>query len=282
METINQWFLNLDFIQIIDFALVAFLVYQFYKIVKGTSALNVVLSIIGIYIFWKIAQQFELSLTTEILDRIISMGFLALVIVFQPEVRRALFMLSTPGATIKNRRKWLIFGRFKGRRIQRRELSITPLIQACMHMSQTKTGALIVLTQLNRLPGTVATGEKIDALISSALIENIFFKNSPLHDGALIIERNKILAARCILPVTANKNVSSALGLRHRSAIGVTEQSDALAIVVSEETGSISFCLFGMVTYDVSPAELRAKIEEFFYENKEEDQVRLTNNIPAS
>lgn len=271
METISEWFLNLDFIQIIDLAIVAFLAYQFYKIVKGTSALNVVLSIIGIYIFWKIAQQFELSLTTEILDRVISMGFLALVIVFQPEIRRALFMLSTPGA-IPNRRKLWIFGRLNTRRITRRELSITPIIQACMHMSQEKTGALIILTQLNRLPGTVATGEKVDALISSALIENIFFKNSPLHDGALIIERNKILAARCILPVTANKNVSAALGLRHRSAIGVTEQSDALAIVVSEETGSISYCLFGNVTYNVSPTQLRAKIEEFFYEHKEDEK----------
>lgn len=273
METISEWFLNLDFIQIIDLAIVAFLAYQFYKIVKGTSALNVVLSIIGIYIFWKIAQQFELSLTTEILDRVISMGFLALVIVFQPEIRRALFMLSTPGA-IQNKRKWLIFGRLNTRRITRRELSITPIIQACMHMSQEKTGALIILTQLNRLPGTVATGEKVDALISSALIENIFFKNSPLHDGALIIERNKILAARCILPVTANKNVSAALGLRHRSAIGITEQSDALAIVVSEETGSISYCLFGNVTYNVSPTQLRAKIEEFFYEHKEENEQK--------
>lgn len=271
METISEWFLNLDFIQIIDLGIVAFLAYQFYKIVKGTSALNVVLSIIGIYIFWKIAQQFELSLTTEILDRVISMGFLALVIVFQPEIRRALFMLSTPGA-IQNRRKLWIFGRLNTRRITRRELSITPIIQACMHMSQEKTGALIILTQLNRLPGTVATGEKVDALISSALIENIFFKNSPLHDGALIIERNKILAARCILPVTANKNVSAALGLRHRSAIGVTEQSDALAIVVSEETGSISYCLFGNVTYNVSPTQLRAKIEEFFYEHKEDEK----------
>ncbi|MCM1531369.1 MAG: diadenylate cyclase CdaA [Bacteroides sp.] len=270
METITQWFMNLDFIQIIDLTIVGFLVYQFYKIVKGTSALNVVLSIIGIYIFWKIAQQFELSLTTEILDRVISMGFLALVIVFQPEIRRALFMLSTPGA-IEQRRKWWLFGKINTRRIRRRELSITPIVQACMHMSQEKTGALIILTQLNRLPGTVATGEKVDALISSALIENIFFKNSPLHDGALIIERNKLIAARCILPVTTNKNVSASLGLRHRSAIGITEQSDALAIVVSEETGSISFCLFGNVTYNVSPTQLRAKIEEFFYEHKDED-----------
>ena len=127
---------------------------------------------------------------------------------------------------------------------------------------------MIRLKQLNRLPGTVATGEHLDAIVSSALIEDIFFKNSPLHDGALIIEKNRIVAARCILPVTNNKDVSANLGLRHRSAIGITEQSDALAIVCSEETGAISYCLFGSVTYNVSPTQLRAKIEEFFEETK--------------
>lgn len=268
MELITDWIATLQLPQIIDMLIVAFLAYLFYKLVKGTSAANIILSIIGIYIFWKIAQQFSMPLTTEILNRVISMGFLALVVVFQPEIRRALFMMSTPTA-IKKRRRWWIFGKIKAHRIQRRELDITPIIQACKHMSQEHTGALIVLTQLNRLPGTVSTGERVDALISSALIENIFFKNSPLHDGALIIERNKIIAARCILPVTSNKDISASLGLRHRSAIGVTEQSDALAIVVSEETGAISYCLFGDVTYNVSPAQLRAKIEEFFVETIE-------------
>lgn len=271
METIARWFENLDVAQVIDLLIVAFLAYQFYRLVKGTSALNIVLVIIGIYIFWKIAQQFSMPLTTEILDRIISMGVLALVIVFQPEIRRGLFMIGTPTA-IKKRRRWLFFGKFKARGLQQwRELDITPIIQACMHMSQERTGALIILTQLNRLPGTVATGERINALVSAALIENIFFKNSPLHDGALIIEKNRIVAARCILPVTSNKNVSAALGLRHRSAIGITEQSDALAIVVSEETGSISYCLFGNVTYNVTPTQLRAKIEEFFVEKLTEE-----------
>lgn len=265
METLLRWTENITIPQILDILIVAFLAYQFYKLVKGTSALNIVLSIIGIYILWKIAQQFAMPFTTEILDRVISVGVLALVVVFQPEIRRALFMLSTPSA-IKNRKKNWWFGIFRGRGTQGRELNITQLIQACMHMSQEKTGALIILTQLNRLPGTVATGERIDAVVSAALIENIFFKNSPLHDGAVIIERNKIIAARCILPVTSNKKVSASLGLRHRSAIGVTEQSDALAIVCSEETGAISYCMFGNVTYNVSLAQLRAKIEEFFSE----------------
>lgn len=275
METVRLWFENFSFIQALDIFIIAFLAYQIYKLVKGTSALNIVLTIIGIYILWKIAGQLSMPLTTEILDRIVSMGFLAIVVVFQPEIRRFLFMLTAPTA-INNKRKQRIFNRLKVKGIAKRELNITQVVQSCMHMSQEKTGALIILTQLNRLPGTVATGERIDGIVSSALIENIFFKNSPLHDGALIIEKNKIIAARCILPVTNNKNVSANLGLRHRSAIGITEQSDALAIVCSEETGAISYCLFGNVTYNVTPTQLRAKIEEFFEERESmEQQGRL-------
>ena len=271
MENVRIWFENFSFIQALDIFIVAFLAYQIYKLVKGTSALNIVLTIIGIYILWKIAGQLAMPLTTEILDRVVSMGFLAIVVVFQPEIRRFLFMLTTPTA-INNKHRHRILNRLKARGKIKRELNITQVVQACMHMSQEKTGALIILTQLNRLPATVATGERIDGIVSSALIENIFFKNSPLHDGALIIEKNKIIAARCILPVTNNKNISANLGLRHRSAIGITEQSDALAIVCSEETGSISYCLFGNVTYDVTPTRLRAKIEEFFEDKEVLDQ----------
>ncbi len=271
MENVRIWFENFSFIQALDIFIVAFLAYQIYKLVKGTSALNIVLTIIGIYILWKIAGQLAMPLTTEILDRVVSMGFLAIVVVFQPEIRRFLFMLTTPTA-INNKHRHRILNRLKARGKIKRELNITQVVQACMHMSQEKTGALIILTQLNRLPATVATGERIDGIVSSALIENIFFKNSPLHDGALIIEKNKIIAARCILPVTNNKNISANLGLRHRSAIGITEQSDALAIVCSEETGSISYCLFGNVTYDVTPTQLRAKIEEFFEDKEVLDQ----------
>ncbi len=268
MEAFRTWLENFSFFQALDIAIVAFLIYQIYKLVKGTSALNIVVAIIGIFIIWKIAAQLSMPITAEILDRVVSMGLLAIVVVFQPEIRRFLFMLTTPTAIIDRRKRFGWMSRFRVKGIQKKELNITQVVQACVHMSQEKTGALIVLTQLNRLPGTVATGERLDAIVSSALIENIFFKNSPLHDGALIIEKNKIIAARCILPVTSNKNVSANLGLRHRSAIGVTEQSDALAIVCSEETGSISYCLFGNVTYNVTPTQLRAKIEEFFQEKE--------------
>lgn len=267
MDTIRLWFENFSFTQALDIAIVAFLIYQIYRLVKGTSALNIVLTIIGIFVLWKIAGQLSMPLTTEILDRVVSMGLLAIVVIFQPEIRRFFFMLTSP-TSMQKKRANKILNQLKKKGILKKELNITQVVQACMHMSQEKTGALIILTQMNRLPGTVATGEHLDAIVSSALIEDIFFKNSPLHDGALIIEKNRIVAARCILPVTNNKDVSANLGLRHRSAIGITEQSDALAIVCSEETGAISYCLFGNVTYNVRPTQLRAKIEEFFEETK--------------
>lgn len=267
MDAIRLWFENFSFTQALDIAIVAFLIYQIYRLVKGTSALNIVLTIIGIFVLWKIAGQLSMPLTTEILDRVVSMGLLAIVVIFQPEIRRFFFMLTSP-TSMQKKHANKILSQLKRKGILKKELNITQVVQACMHMSQEKTGALIILTQLNRLPGTVATGEHLDAIVSSALIEDIFFKNSPLHDGALIIEKNRIVAARCILPVTNNKDVSANLGLRHRSAIGITEQSDALAIVCSEETGAISYCLFGNVTYNVTPTQLRAKIEEFFEETK--------------
>lgn len=267
MDAIRLWFENFSFTQALDIAIVAFLIYQIYRLVKGTSALNIVLTIIGIFVLWKIAGQLSMPLTTEILDRVVSMGLLAIVVIFQPEIRRFFFMLTSP-TSMQKKHANKILSQLKRKGILKKELNITQVVQACMHMSQEKTGALIILTQLNRLPGTVATGEHLDAIVSSALIEDIFFKNSPLHDGALIIEKNRIVAARCILPVTNNKDVSANLGLRHRSAIGITEQSDALAIVCSEETGAISYCLFGNVTYNITPTQLRAKIEEFFEETK--------------
>lgn len=264
-DILELWRHNFQWVQGLDILIFCFLAYQFYKLVKGTAALNISLSIIGIYIFWKITVYYKMPLTSEILDRVISMGFLAIVVVFQPEIRRFLFMLGTPDF-IKQRKKHSILKRLYVRPSYHKELDITPIIQACMHMSQSNTGALIVLTQQNNLPSIIATGEKIHANISSALIENIFYKNSPLHDGAIVIENNKIAAARCILPVTSNKDISEDLGLRHRSAIGATEQSDALAVIVSEQTGAISYCKFGEITYDVNATQLRDRLEEEFSE----------------
>ncbi len=272
MNPFINWIANFTWSQALDLAIVLFLAYELFKLVRGTSALNILLSIIGIYVCWQIALALEMPVISGLLDRIISIGLLGLVVIFQPELRRFLFMFGT--GAIRKQREQRLFKRVFIKTWGKRPLHITQVIQACMHMSQSRTGALIILTQQNKLPAVISTGELMDATISSALIENIFFKNSPLHDGAMVIENNKIIAARCILPVTANKEISAQLGLRHRSAIGVTEQSDALAIVVSEETGSVSYSQFGEITYDVSPSQLRVEIEKFFAEAEEEMQAQ--------
>lgn len=271
MSNIQEFIENFRLTQILDIAIVAYLTYKVYKLLKGTTALNIIFSIIGIYIFWQISLALDMPLTSEILDRVISMGLLALVVIFQPEIRRFLFMLTTPTA-YKHIQKHKLLKRFISKKSIKKDLDINPIIQACMHLSQAKTGALIVLAQQNRLPQIIATGECMNSNISASLLENIFFKNSPLHDGAVIIEGNKIAAARCILPVTANKSISTDLGLRHRSAIGVTEQSDAMAIVISEETGSISYSLFGSITYNVNPTQLHQQIQSYFIETESEKE----------
>lgn len=263
-DIILSWKEEFAWTTVLDILIVLFLTYQFYKLVKGTAALNISLSIVGIYIFWKFTQQFNMPLTTEILDRIISMGVIALVILFQPEIRRALFLMGTPTFINNRKNKRRLLNRLMSKTNRKKELSITPIIQSCMHLSSSNTGGLMVITQQNSLPQIAATGEYINASVSSSLLENIFYKNSPLHDGAVLITNNRIESARCILPVTNNKNISEDLGLRHRSAIGVTEQSDAIAIIVSEQNGAISYCLFGEITYNVSPSQLRNLLEELF------------------
>jgi uncharacterized protein (TIGR00159 family) len=252
----KDFFLNYSWIDGIDVIIILLMIYQLYRWVRGTSAMNITLSIIALYAFWKIADILNLRMTSGVLDKIVDMGFLAIIVIFQPEIRRFLFMLSNRPQHTSWIRKFL--GRFSGSN----KPDLLPIVQACIHLSSSHTGALIVLVRNNKLPQITTTGEHIDAVLSSALLENIFFKNSPLHDGAVIIEDGRILAARCILPVTSRSDLSENLGLRHRSAIGITEQTDALAIVVSEETGSISYCALGEIVYGVTPAGLQKKIDD--------------------
>ncbi len=248
-------------LDIIDIVLVAYLFYELYKLIKGTTAINIFVGIISIYLIWKLVRALEMELLAEILGQFISVGVIALIVVFQPEIRRFLLLLGTPGFMSKKPRRFLLW------RIgmsNENTLNIDPIIQACQKMSHTETGALIVITNQNELPTFVTTGEIIEANISKQLLENIFFKNSPLHDGAVIIVSNRIRAARCILPVSGNRNISHDLGLRHRSAMGITEQSDAIAIVVSEQTGKISYCKKGELTMDIQPSQLKDFLEEEF------------------
>ncbi len=231
-------FLNFSILDILDILLAAFLLYQIYRLVKGTAAIRIFIGITAIYLTWKLVDAFHMEVLTEILGQFIGVGFILLVIVFQQELRR--FLLAIGTATFSRRRRF-----FKQLLILKRTTNdgrtamIDPIVLACQNMSEQKIGALIVLSQNTPLSNFAQTGTLIDAKISVNLIESIFYKNSPLHDGAMIISNNRIEAAGAILPVSDNSNVPSRFGLRHRAALGITEKSDAICVVVSEETGKI-------------------------------------------
>ena len=254
-------FLNVRLLDVIDILLVAFMLYELYNLVKGTAAINILLGIIAVFLVWRLVRILEMELLTEILGAFISVGFIALIVVFQPEIRKFLLLLGTPSFIRKKNRRFLFWRLRQG---GDENLDIDPIVQACHKMANMKTGALIVIGKIHELEEFVNTGETLDARISEQLIENVFFKNAPLHDGAMIILNNKIKAASCILPVSKNQALPVHVGLRHRSAVGVTEKSDAIALVVSEQTGKISWCKSGVLTHNVQPSQLKTMLEEEF------------------
>jgi uncharacterized protein (TIGR00159 family) len=202
-----------------------------------------------------------MELLSEIIGQFVSVGVIALIVVFQKEIRQFLLLLGTP-RFIKERSRWFTFLNIQVR--PRVPISVEPLVKACVSMSETQTGALIVITRRSELGEYVNTGETVDARISEALIGNIFFKNSPLHDGAIIIARNRILAARCILPLTRSESFPNEFGLRHRAAVGISEQTDAIAIVVSEQTGNIAYAKDGTLYKNIKPDSLKVFLESEF------------------
>lgn len=251
-------FITVRFLDVIDVLLVAMLLYEAYKLIKGTAAINIFLGVVALFLLWRLVKYFEMELLSEILNRFVSVGVIVLIIVFQQEIRQFLLLVGKSA----NIRK----GIFRWRWAIDQELltEITPIVKACENMSKANIGALIVLARSNELKYYVETGEVIDARISDPLIENIFFKNSPLHDGAVIIIGNKIKSAKCILPVSEKTNLPANMGLRHRAGLGISEQSDALSIVVSEQTGSISLCKNGEIKKDLKPAQLKEILEGEF------------------
>ena len=249
-------FIHIRIFDVIDIFLVALLFFWFYRILKGTSAMSIFLGIAAVFLIWQVVKALQMELLSSILGAFVSVGFIALIIIFQPEIRRFLFTIGTQAQDGK------LTQRFKFMKVRDDlELNIDSLTKACINMSEIKQGALILLAKKNNLDDIVTTGVVVNADKSNSLIENIFFKNSPLHDGAMIIRHNRIVAARCILPVSQKTNIPGHYGLRHRAAIGVTEDNDCIALVVSEETGSISIVTNGQI-HTVKPLELKETIEK--------------------
>ena len=229
---------------LIDIILVAALLYGLYNLLKGTTAINIFLGIVAIIILWRVVVFFNMKMLSAILNSFISVGFIALIVVFQPEIRTFLLVLGKPISESNRKRKRFLFGKLSE---TKREYDYNTLLQVAYRFAESRTGAIILLTRKNKLDEISKTGEIINAEMSDRLLGNLFFKNSPLHDGAVIISRDKIIAAGCILPVSNNQDLPLEYGLRHRAAIGVTEQTDAVAIVVSEERGTVSVAIEGKI-----------------------------------
>ncbi|MEN8137859.1 MAG: diadenylate cyclase CdaA [Bacteroidota bacterium] len=253
-------FLDLRFLDLLDILLVALFMYQLYKLARGTVAINIFIGVTAIYLVWQIVKALKMEMLSEILGQFIGLGVLALVIVFQQEIRK--FLLFIGSANLKSRQSFFKQLRFfKEEQILRTD--VDAIISACVSMGKTKTGALIVLERNNKLEFLInSTGDKMNAEVNQPIIESIFYKNSPLHDGAIIISKNLILATRVILPVSSSHNIPSRLGLRHRAAIGITENTDSVCLVVSEETGEISHIKDGDITIKKSHLELTQMVKE--------------------
>ena len=233
---------NFGFKDVIDILLVAVILYYTYRLLRKTGAANLFWGILAFIVVWFLVSfVFQLDLTGALFDRIISVGAIALIVIFQEEIRLFFYRVGSRFSS------WKIFRARTGEEDARSRQQILEITQACRHMASTKTGALIVLAGGGSLKEIVDTGERLDAQVSARLIENIFFKNSPSHDGALIIRDGKMVAAACILPVSKDQTIPQYYGLRHRAALGLAEKSDATCIVVSEESGHISVAREGRI-----------------------------------
>lgn len=247
--------LNFSLKDAIDIVIVALLLYYIYKLMKESGTLNIFYGVMSFIVVWVLASEiFDMRLIGTILDQFMSIGLLVLVILFQDQIKRFLVDLGS-----KKRWKFLrgLFHHHKDDigSLQLRE-NVLPIVYACMSMSKSKTGALIVIAQQMPLDNYEKTGDIINANINNRLIENIFFKNSPLHDGAMIIDHGRIMSVGCILPVSHDPDIPRSLGLRHRSALGIAQATDAAAVIVSEETGNISLAYKGRLEVKLTSTEL--------------------------
>lgn len=229
-------FIDFSIKDFIDILLVAFLLYYTYKLMKASGSINVFAGILVFILIWLVVSQvLEMRLLGSIFDKLVSVGVLALIILFQDQIRRFLLTLGS-----HKRASALVRFLTGNKKESVEKADIMPIVMACLNMGKQKVGALIVMEKNIPLDDIVRTGDVIDANINQRLIENIFFKNSPLHDGAMVISHKRIKAAGCILPVSHSLDIPKELGLRHRAALGVSQETDAYAIIVSEETGGIS------------------------------------------
>lgn len=249
-------FINISILDILDAFLVAVLLYYVYKLLKGTVAVNIFIGIAIVFIIWKLTQLLKMEMLSGILGTLIGGGAIALIVVFQQEIRKFLLMIGS--SNYASRRKFVRQLKFLNSEIQQ-TTDVASIIKACENLSKTKAGVLIVLEKTNNLDFVRNTGDRMYAKVNIPILESIFFKNSPLHDGAVIIKNNFITATRVVLPLSST-TLPGKYGLRHRAAVGITERTDALCILVSEETGKIVYVNDGIIISDKSSNEITEMI----------------------
>ncbi|MGJ8685224.1 MAG: diadenylate cyclase CdaA [Nonlabens sp.] len=249
-------------LDIIDIVLVAAIIFYLYRLVKGTPAIKIFIGIVIIYLIYSITSSLKMELLSRAFDAFAGAGIIAVIVVFQQEIRRFLLMLGSTNFT--SRSGFLKQLRFLKDDVDTGHTAVDEIVAACDEMSKSLTGALIVIKRDGSLEFVKNTGDQQDIVLNASIIKSIFFKNSPLHDGAMIIEGNKITATRVILPVSDNRKIPQRFGLRHRAAVGITERSNAIAIAVSEETGQISL---------ISNAEFET------FKNLEDLSVRIKKHL---
>ncbi|MBQ0007053.1 MAG: diadenylate cyclase [Alistipes sp.] len=256
-------FINISIADVVDVLLVAIIIYQLFRMLRGTAAFSVFLAIISLYFLNLLMLVLKMKLMSNILSQILGVGMVAIIIIFQQEIRRYLLHFGN-AISAKMSHHVMLRQLFNTNSSRIKKSSIDEISMACKSMSNTRTGALIILTHSASIDFVIETGDIIDAAIHRRLIENLFFKNSPLHDGAMVIASDRIIAARCTLPIIENPDIPPQFGLRHRAAVSITKDTDADAIVVSEETGNISFVTNGELNICTSISQLRLYIENAY------------------
>ena len=255
-------FLQLSLTDILDIFLLALIIYVAFRWIKGTSAMSIFVAIVSLYFIRVLVSAFNMRLMNALMETVLDVGVIALIVIFQPEIRK--FLIRIGNRWMKSAQGQKILDRLRGGKKNNASAgeASNEITEACRRMSEDKTGALIVIAHNVPLDDITGTGDNIDAAIHRRLIMNLFFKNSPLHDGALVISGDRIVAARCTLPITERTDIPARFGMRHKAAIGITEQTDADAVIVSEETGRISFAKGGKVTPIQNINELKLLLNE--------------------
>lgn len=250
-------FLDVSFIDLLDVALVAYLLYQIYFLIRGSIASRVFLGYLLVYGFYLVVRALGMELLSTILGQFMEIGVLALLVIFQPEIRR--FLLIVGRST--NLAQSPLFRRFFQQKAETQTTwALQPLIEATKAMATSRMGALVVVRKEDSLKRYIESGDELDAVLSKPLLLSLFNKTSPFHDGAVIIADGRVKAARCVLPVSESDLITPAMGFRHRAAIGLAEHSDAAVVVVSEETGEIAFAAAGEIYRNLSVDELEDRL----------------------